>query len=71
MKIRSLVASAKVGVVVLSLSGVAADAAELKVLSAIAMTPVMEDLAPKFERATGHKLAITFATLGAAVCGFR
>lgn len=27
----------------------------------------MEDLRPKFERATGHKLAITFATLGAAV----
>jgi molybdate transport system substrate-binding protein len=47
--------------------GNAAEAAELKVLSAIAMTPVMEDLGPKFERATGHKLAITFATLGAAV----
>ncbi len=27
----------------------------------------MEDLGPKFERATGHKLAITFATLGAIV----
>ena len=27
----------------------------------------MEDLAPKFERASGHKVAITFATLGAAV----
>jgi ABC-type molybdate transport system, periplasmic component len=27
----------------------------------------MEDLGPKFERATGHKLAITFATLGAVV----
>jgi len=36
-------------------------------MCALAMQPVMEDLAPKFERATGHKLAITFATLGAAV----
>jgi len=31
------------------------------------MQAVMEDLGPKFERATGHKLAITFATGGAAV----
>ncbi len=27
----------------------------------------MEDLGPKFEHATGHKLAITFATLGAVL----
>jgi len=27
----------------------------------------MEDLGPKFERATGHKLAVTFAPLGATV----
>jgi len=44
-----------------------AEAAELKVLSTIAMRQVMEDLGPKFERATGHKLAITFATLGGVV----
>ena len=31
------------------------------------MQQVMEDLGPKFERATGHKLAITFATLGEVV----
>jgi hypothetical protein len=30
-----------------------AEAAELKVLSAIGMLSVMEDLGPKFERATG------------------
>jgi molybdate transport system substrate-binding protein len=47
--------------------GIKAEAAELKVLSAIGMQLVMEDLGPKFERATGHKLAITFATLGATV----
>jgi molybdate transport system substrate-binding protein len=46
---------------------IAAEAAELKVLSATGMQAVMEDLGPKFERATGDKLAITFATLGATV----
>jgi molybdate transport system substrate-binding protein len=38
--------------------------AELNVLSANAIQSVMEDLGPKFERASGYKLAITFATLG-------
>ena len=42
-------------------------AAEIKVLSANGMREVMEDLGPKFERATGHKLAITYANLGAIV----
>jgi len=47
--------------------GIKAEAAELKVLSAFGMQSVMEDLGPKFERATGHKLAISFATGGATV----
>jgi len=41
--------------------------AEVKVLSVLGMRAVMEDLGPKFERATGHKLAITVVTLGVAV----
>ena len=52
--------------ILLSQAG-SADAAEIKLLSALAMKPVMEDLGPKFERATGHKLAITFVTVGEAV----
>lgn len=44
-----------------------AGAAEIKVLSAIGVKEVMDDLGPKFERASGHKLAITFGTLGAVV----
>jgi molybdate transport system substrate-binding protein len=31
------------------------------------MQSVLEDLGPKFEHATGHKLALTFATGGATV----
>lgn len=54
------------GFVAFSLSmqadGVAA--AELKVLSANGMREVMEDVGPQFERATGHRLAISFATIG-------
>ena len=44
-----------------------ADAAEIKVLSAAGMRPVMEDLRPKFERATGHKLTIAFAAASVIV----
>jgi molybdate transport system substrate-binding protein len=47
--------------------GIAAEAAELKVLCAVGMQPLMENLGPKFERATGHQLAVTFATLGPAL----
>src|SRR6266498_398534 len=67
MKARSLIAASTIGVMFLLVVGIAAEAAELKVLSAIGMQAVMEDLATKFERASRHQLAITFATLGAAV----
>src|SRR5687767_8467555 len=67
MKIRSLVAAANVGFIFLLVAGSAAESAELKVFSANGMRAVMEDLGPKFERATGHKLAMTFATGGVSV----
>ena len=44
-----------------------ASSAEIKVLSANGMREVMQDLGPKFESATGHKLAIAFATIGVIV----
>jgi ABC-type molybdate transport system substrate-binding protein len=67
MKICSLVAAANIGVMFLLVLGIKAEAAELTVLSAIGMQSVMEDLGPKFERATGHRLAISFATAGVTV----
>jgi len=67
MKIRSIVAAVSIGLTFLLVLGIKAEAAELKVLSAFGMQSVMEDLGPKFERATGHKLAISFATGGATV----
>jgi len=47
--------------------GIAAHAAEIKVLSAGGIREVMQDLGPKFERASGHSLSITFAAPGAIV----
>jgi molybdate transport system substrate-binding protein len=61
-----MAATALAAVILLS-QGRIADAAEIKVLSAVGVMPVIKDLGPKFERATGHKLAITFVTLGEAV----
>jgi molybdate transport system substrate-binding protein len=39
----------------------AAKAAEIKVMCSGAMRPALEELAPQFERASGHRLAITYA----------
>src|SRR5450830_1682715 len=43
------------------------NAAEIKVMSSIGLHEIMEDLGPKFEQVSGHKLAITFATAGGVV----
>ena len=67
MKRRSLVAAAHLGFTFLLGLSIKAEAAELTVLSAFGMQSVLEDLGPKFERATGHTLAISFATGGATV----
>jgi molybdate transport system substrate-binding protein len=64
---RSLRASIFAGVlaVVAGLPIGAADAAEIKVLSANVFTGVLDELAGNFERATGHKVTIVYATAGA------
>jgi molybdate transport system substrate-binding protein len=41
-----------------------ANAAEIKVLSATGIREAIEDLAPKFERSTDHKLVVAFANSG-------
>lgn len=43
---------------------VAVEAAEIKVLSASAVKPVLPELAESFRRETGHSVALTFATAG-------
>jgi molybdate transport system substrate-binding protein len=44
-----------------------AEAADIKVMSALGIMAVMEDLGPKFERASGHKLVMVFAGFTAVV----
>jgi len=41
-----------------------ADAAEIKVLSAGALRPLLQDLAPDFEKSSGNRLTFDFATAG-------
>jgi molybdate transport system substrate-binding protein len=47
------------------LAGTTANAAEIKVYSTIGMRSVLEELKPKFEQASGHKLDITWGLAGA------
>ena len=54
-------------VLILLLQARTADAAEIKMLCALGIKAAMDDLGPNFERASGHRLAVTFAPLGAAV----
>jgi molybdate transport system substrate-binding protein len=54
-------------VLVLLLGARTAGAAEIKVISALGIKAAMDDLGPAFERASGHRLVVTFAPLGAIV----
>jgi molybdate transport system substrate-binding protein len=61
MRIGPLAAAAKFGFIVLLAQGVAANAAEVKVMAGAAMPEVIGELGPQFERATGHKIVIQYA----------
>ena len=67
MKIRSLVAPTSIGFALMLALGAGAQAAEIKVLSTNGVKPVLEELAPQFEKATAHKLTIKFAPAAAPV----
>jgi molybdate transport system substrate-binding protein len=58
-----LAATAQVGLMILLTHGLAAGA-DIKVLSAVAVKAALDDVAPQFERATGHKLTISYAVAG-------
>jgi molybdate transport system substrate-binding protein len=52
--------AAAIGATVLMAQAVAAQAAEVKVLGAYPLKPMIDELGPQFERATGHTLAIQY-----------
>jgi molybdate transport system substrate-binding protein len=61
------VASATIACFCLLVMGGPVSAAEVKVLSSNAMTDVMADLVPEFERTTGHKVVAIFEPTNAVV----
>jgi molybdate transport system substrate-binding protein len=54
--------AAGVGIVYLLIAG--ANAAEVKVLSAVALTSVLDELAPVFEKSSGNKVELVYGTAG-------
>ena len=53
-----------VGILTIPLLGTGSTAAEIKVLSAVAMKPALDDLSREFEHSTGHTLKMAYATAG-------
>lgn len=67
MTTRVISAAANITVAFLLAATIPAQAAELKVISAVGVQSIMEELKPKFELATGHKLTIVYEPLGLAL----
>jgi molybdate transport system substrate-binding protein len=61
MTARSHVATATIGLTILLAAGVPAEAAELKVLSGNGARAAVSELGARFERVSGHQVAIHFA----------
>ena len=53
-------AAARLEIAAAFLAGAAANAAEIKVFASNALKTTLQELAPQFEKASGHKLAFTF-----------
>jgi molybdate transport system substrate-binding protein len=67
MTTASLVRVANAGLLVLFAGSLAAEAAELRMIVSPGFAPVMREVGPAFERASGHKLTVSSTTLGAIV----
>jgi molybdate transport system substrate-binding protein len=64
MRIGLLASAAKFGFIALLAQGVAATAAEVKVMAGAGMRGAFGELVPQFERATGHKIVIQYGAGG-------
>jgi molybdate transport system substrate-binding protein len=62
MKIRSLIPAATIACVILLAHSIPAVAADVKVLSTFGMRQLLNQIAPQFERTTGHKLVIHYGS---------
>ncbi len=64
--ILSVSATIVLGLALLGITaGIAAGAAEIKLLCAVALQPAMVALIPDFEKSSEHKVTITYGTAGA------
>jgi len=61
MKLHSIAAHTTIGFALSLALGAGSRAAEIKVLASNGVKTVLEELAPQFEKSTGHKLAFRFA----------
>ena len=59
-RIRSLASGTMIGFMMLLAQGLAAHAAEVKVLAGGAISAVLGELGPQFERTTRHKLVVQY-----------
>ena len=62
MRTGQAAAAAALGAMMMFAAGVTARAAEIAVVSPPSLKPMLDELGPQFERTTGHKLAIKYAT---------
>jgi molybdate transport system substrate-binding protein len=67
MKIAMKVVATGFAALLLSAQAGSAGAAEIKVMSTNALQTALDELGPQFERATGHKLTISYSPSGAVV----
>ena len=63
-QLRTLLAAGAIAISTLATIAITAEAAELKVLSASALKPVLPELAEAFQRESGHTVTLAFATAG-------
>jgi molybdate transport system substrate-binding protein len=64
--ILSVSAKVVLGLTLLGITGgIAAKAAEIKLLSAVALHPAFDALIPDFEKSSGHKVTVAYGTAGA------
>ena len=64
MRKGSFTAAATIGLFMLWAQGATTQAAEVRVIAGSAVSPVLGELGPQFERETGHKLVIQYGVIG-------
>jgi molybdate transport system substrate-binding protein len=52
------------GLALLGIAGSSAGAAEIKLLSAVALHPAIDAMIPDFEKSSGHKVSVAYGTAG-------